>query len=72
MVSAWRMSPATGENQGIFSIKALASFIAAREVSTALIPVSSIPPIGSDEAGSRRVAEQGPIDEFERERRVTY
>jgi len=53
MVSAWRMRPATGEIQGIFAIKLLVSFRAAREVSIALIVASTPPPIGPDETGSR-------------------
>jgi hypothetical protein len=56
MVSAWRMSPATGENQGSFLTRTLASFMAAREVSTAIILVLGTPPIGELER-KRRVGD---------------
>jgi hypothetical protein len=42
--------------KGILPARALASLRAAREASIALIAVSAVPPIGSDEAGVRRVA----------------
>jgi len=40
-----------GADEGNLGSEALASFRAARDVSIALIAVSPIPPIGSDEAG---------------------
>jgi len=60
-VSAWRRRPATGPMKGILAARALASFRAARDVSIALIAVSPIPPIGSDEAGLFWVARCGGL-----------
>jgi len=59
MVSAWRRRPATGAMKGIFPARALASFRAARDISIALIAVSPVPPISSDEAGLLRVTRYG-------------
>jgi len=59
MVSACRRRLATGEMNGTFLARALATLRAAIEASIALLAVSSASPTGCDNAGLRWAAAAG-------------